>query len=247
MRYHIDTIPLWDAFRQGGECPLCTLESHLEEKLAAYHLGGAAMEPNERIATNHKGFCAHHFGMLLAKEQRLPLALVTHTHLAEKQSELFTLLDKLTANPGKKGLFGNAGSENIEPIVDWIETQTQSCIVCSHIHDIVTRYMETIAHMWKTDEEFRTLLSGGQGFCLPHFKKLLPVVSGKLSGDTRTQCLKTLCEQQKAALQRLDGELDWFTHKFDHKNANASWGTSRDALPRSLWKLKGLHFYQPKK
>ena len=30
MRYHIDTIPVWDAYRQDCECPLCVLENENE-------------------------------------------------------------------------------------------------------------------------------------------------------------------------------------------------------------------------
>ena len=30
MRYHIDTIPVWDAVKLDGECPLCALRRKLE-------------------------------------------------------------------------------------------------------------------------------------------------------------------------------------------------------------------------
>ena len=30
MRYHIDTIPLWDAMKLDGECLLCALERKTE-------------------------------------------------------------------------------------------------------------------------------------------------------------------------------------------------------------------------
>ena len=30
MRYHIDTIPVWDAVKQQGECPLCALRRRNE-------------------------------------------------------------------------------------------------------------------------------------------------------------------------------------------------------------------------
>ena len=30
MRYHIDTIPVWDAMKLEGECPLCALRRKLE-------------------------------------------------------------------------------------------------------------------------------------------------------------------------------------------------------------------------
>ena len=38
MRYHIDTIPVWDAMKLEGECPLCALRRKLE-------LGEASRRP----------------------------------------------------------------------------------------------------------------------------------------------------------------------------------------------------------
>ena len=83
MQMHLDTIPLWDSFRQGGECPLCNLSRYLEQSFLDIALGGAAMDPDIRIMSNEKGYCSKHFKSLFDMQQRLPLALITHTHLVE--------------------------------------------------------------------------------------------------------------------------------------------------------------------
>ena len=44
---------------------------------------------------------------------------------------------------------------------------------------------------------------------------------------------------EQAALERLEGELKHFTIMFDYRNAGADWGSSRDALPRVIAKLRG--------
>ena len=45
MRYHIDTIPVWDAVKTGGECPLCILRRQAERTDVDRFLGGSVMEP----------------------------------------------------------------------------------------------------------------------------------------------------------------------------------------------------------
>ena len=57
MRYHIDTIPLWDAMKLEGECLLCALERKTELGEAERYLGASVMEPDTRIQVNAKGFC----------------------------------------------------------------------------------------------------------------------------------------------------------------------------------------------
>ena len=45
----------------------------------------------------------------------------------------------------------------------------------------------------------------------------------------------------KENLARVQGDLDWFVDKFDYRNAGAPWKNSRDAVSRSMQKLKGLY------
>ena len=40
-------------------------------------------------------------------------------------------------------------------------------------------------------------------------------------------------------MQRLSDDLDWFCDKFDYRNKDADWRTSKDALPRGLQKAAG--------
>ena len=85
---HLDTIPILDAYRENGECPLCTLEDALEKQFLDVALGGAMMEPDTRVMTNEKGFCARHFSLMYGAQNRLSLALMTHTHLKDVMASL---------------------------------------------------------------------------------------------------------------------------------------------------------------
>ena len=88
MRYHIDTIPVWDAMKLEGECPLCALRRKLELGEVERYLGASVMEPDTRIQVNEKGFCARHHAMLFAASNRLGHALMLHTHLKETEKRL---------------------------------------------------------------------------------------------------------------------------------------------------------------
>ena len=70
MRYHIDTIPVWDAAKIDGECLLCALQRRVELQQIEYSLGASVMEPDVRIQVNKKGFCQHHQRMLFKGEVR---------------------------------------------------------------------------------------------------------------------------------------------------------------------------------
>ena len=93
MRYHIDTIPVWDALKQQGECPLCALRRSIEAADVDRFLGGSVMEPDTRVRVNEKGFCQRHHVLLYAQQNRLGHALMTHTHLKETAGKAHKLLD----------------------------------------------------------------------------------------------------------------------------------------------------------
>ena len=55
----------------------------------------------------------------------------------------------------------------------------------------------------------------------------------------------------KENMERLQEDVNWMIEKFDHRNANADWKTSKDAIQRGMQKLKGGYpadpVYQQKK
>ena len=79
-RYHIDTIPVWDALHKQEECLLCILRRQTEHLLADRYLGGSVMEPNTRIRVNEKGFCPAHHKMLFQRENKLGHALMARRY-----------------------------------------------------------------------------------------------------------------------------------------------------------------------
>ena len=40
---HLDTIPIWDAYKLNTECPICALEEACDQQFIDVALGGAMM------------------------------------------------------------------------------------------------------------------------------------------------------------------------------------------------------------
>ena len=95
MRYHIDTIPVWDAMKLDGECLLCALERKTELGEAERYLGASVMEPDTRVQVNEKGFCQHHHAMLFGMSNRLGHALMLESHMIETRQRTEAVYRKL--------------------------------------------------------------------------------------------------------------------------------------------------------
>ena len=88
MREDICSIPVSEVFAPKDGCPICRMVSTLEEHLVEYITGAAMMEPDVRQETNRTGFCPEHFRMMLARRNRLSVALTMESHLKELQQNL---------------------------------------------------------------------------------------------------------------------------------------------------------------
>ena len=226
MKYHIDTIPVWDAYKAEGECPLCDLEAQNEQMYVESFLGASVMEPAVRIEVNEKGFCGPHFAMMFSQKNRLGLALMTHTHLQESMKSLGGV------QPQKKGLFAKKNSTPDANVGD-------TCILCERLRTTMDRYLFTVLHLWKTDSAFKAALEGGKGHCLPHYHKLAQMAAQELPAGQGAEFIAMLDRVQEENMARIEKELEWFTLKFDYRNADAPWGNSRDAVERAINKLEG--------
>lgn len=225
MKYHIDTIPVWDAYHRETECPLCVLQAKAESDYVDLYLNGSVMEPDTRTEVNAKGFCPRHFGMLYQAQNALGLGLMTHTYL--KQT-----LDEWNKTAKRKGT-----KEDLRGLVRWLHAKTNTCVICEKTNAAMDRYAYTILHLWQHEGEFEEALAASKGFCLPHLGLMLNMAADTLPKAKAAAFLETILPIQQREMERIEGELWWFTQKFDHKNHDKPWGDSKDALPRAIQKL----------
>nr|MDD6335283.1 DUF6062 family protein [bacterium] len=250
MRYHLDTIPVWDAYKEKAPCPLCRLMDRAEKSYVDNFLGGSVMEPDVRIEVNQKGFCRHHFGLLYAQRNRLGVALMAHTHLGETLKDLDKRLDGalgavrrgvglfdsgVLAKANKNGALPQALNRLKEATAD----PGKTCIICERLEETLGRYVYTLMCMYENESDFRKAFAESSGFCLPHFAIVLDRAPQHLHGRRLEDFLTTLITIEKAHLHRLSDELYGYTQQFDYVNAGKDFSASRDAVPRTLNALRG--------
>lgn len=251
MKETIYTIPVSEAFEKPCECPICNLENRFENDRVNYYLGPSLMEPENRIETNEKGFCAKHFAMMYdTRTNRLGLGLILHTHLHEQNQNIEKLAhsagkQELKADGGKKSFFaarkGSGDSvKAADNLLKYIAKQEAECCICQDLVKTMDRYYDIILHMYFSEQDFRNRFEQGLGFCMPHFARLIQTAKSSLSGAKQEEFLGKLIQMQVANLKRIEGEVEWFTKKFDYRNQDADWGNSRDAVSRGIEKLTGL-------
>lgn len=235
MKQHIDTIPVWDAYRTDCECPLCHLKFINEKNYVDSFMGGSVMEPDVRVEVNKKGFCGHHFKLMLNNNNRLGVALMAHTYLRETMAKLGDTKMAVNEAPAKRGLFGRKAPA---PTTDF-SAITDSCILCDRLNTTMERYVYTIVYMWKHESAFKTAFENSKGLCLKHYAEVMNAAPEQLSGMELKQFTDKLNKIELDNLARLEQEIEWFTLKFDHKNADKPWGNSKDSLDRTVLKLRG--------
>ncbi len=238
MKYTLDTIPVLDAYRTGCECPLCKMRIQSEDSYVDSMLGAAYMEPDCRVRTNEIGFCTRHFELMYNRRNRLGLALMTHTHM----QEVIKSMESILAGEMPKGGFlaslsRSKNSEDSAPAK--IRARIGGCVICDDLNNALNRYAYTIAQLYFTHTEFKQLFDSSKGFCLPHLALVLEMAGKTLSAEQTKTFQKKVAEIELENLKRVEGELEWFTLKFDYRNTDKPWGNSKDAVERSINKLMG--------
>ena len=230
MAEKIYTIPINEAFdkaiqNEPCDCPFCLLQEMLEQNELEIIMGASMMEPDIRIETNKKGFCKHHFDQMYERGNRLGLALILESHIAEVEKKIFeggTLLD------GK--------GEKEQAKLDSLE---RSCYVCDRVNLSFLKMMDNMVYLWETEEDFREKFKKQKYFCLPHYKQLLEFGRNSLGKKQFAEYFKQAREIEKAYIAELGGDVSWFCKKFDYRYDSEPWYNAKDAIPRALAFLSG--------
>ncbi len=240
MKEQIDTIPVNEAFSAEDECPFCYLERQAEQRAIRYTLGPGAsyMEPDIRAVTDSQGFCRQHYKKMYDYGNSLGNALVMQTYYIGMRKELQNQMDSFKM-PDKRGLFSKKPDTEL-PIVQYLRQKNSSCYLCGKVAYNMRRYYATFFHQIK-EPEFRSKVENSKGFCLHHFQQLLENAQQKLPNGQITWFYTTVFNLMADHLARVQGDLDWFIEKFDYRNAGADWKNSKDAVSRSMQKLKGSY------
>jgi len=241
MKEKLYTIPMNDAINAGDECPFCFIERSVEQDLLDFVLGSGSsyMESDIRDMTDKAGFCRAHFKKMFDYGNTLGNGWILKTHYMAINKQMHEVFAKYT--PGKTALLDkfkkNASSPN--PIGVWTEEKKQSCYICSHFEETYARYLDTFFVLYKKDEAFRDKVKNSKGFCLPHFGDLCNEAEKQLSDKEKAEFFPAMFELMEKNMARLQEDVNWLVDKFDYRNKDADWKTSKDAIQRGMQKLKG--------
>ena len=233
MKYELETIPVWDAYRAASECPLCLLLRRAEAEFVRFYVGHSVMVPEMRVQVNDAGFCRVHFPMLLDGGNRLGLALITHTHLGELRKRLERHL--------LAGKSGGALKKEITRLATLVTEQLDRCLICDRLRDRFLRYAYTIVHLWQNDADFRTEFLASRGFCLDHLVGQLQMARDTLPGARLPAFVAETAELQGRAWDRLEGELLTFTGKFDYRSTGPTRPATKQSVADAIAKLTGAN------
>ena len=236
MKEKLYTIPVNDALSANDECMICNARRSLEQDAIDYAIGPGAsyMEADIREKTDAQGFCARHFQMMFDYGNSLGNALILSTHLHKQAAAIKK--EMLSYKGVRGGLFSKSSQSGVEKYIGDLEGK---CFVCEYYRDTYDRYIATFFYLYENDEQFRSKVRDGKGFCIPHMKELLQAAEKSLKGDMQDDFTKTLFEVQSRAFDRIEEDINWFVEKFKYENKDADWKESKDAIPRTIQKLVG--------
>ena len=235
MREQLYTIPVNEALDADCECPVCAMYQELEKASLEYTLGPSYMEDDVRMVTDKIGFCAPHAKELYRRQNRLGLALILKTHLDRTINDV----ERLSKGPVMGG--GLFKKKSDAPVVEYLKKINCSCFVCERVEHVFERYIATIFYLYEKEGDFRDKLSQCKGFCNEHYALLYEQAPLQLSGRYLDEFVEMLNEVYLSNLKRVRDDLEWFTDKFDYRNADAPWKNSKDALPRTILKTNSIH------
>ncbi|MBE6729886.1 MAG: hypothetical protein E7568_06615 [Ruminococcaceae bacterium] len=223
MRNDICTIPVNEAFEENDGCPMCRMYKTVENRITDYIMGAAMMEPDVRISTNEMGFCEKHYTNMMSKRGRLQLALMLESHIDEVGSKVL-----------KDNLVTLSKEDNVKKL-------NRSCFICSKIEWGFSRMLETIYRTYENDSDFRRMFDEQKMFCMPHFELLKSGANKKNMKVYHKDFLKNLNRITKGYCENLHKDMKHYCSMYDYRSGgkDANWGTSKDAVERTIAFLTG--------
>jgi len=230
MAEQLYTIPVNEAFDKEHECPVCLMHREIEKNVIDFVMGPSYMEDDVRSVTDRTGFCKEHVKMVYDKNNRLGMAWIFKTHMDKLEKDI----SKLQKSGPAGGFLKKSGGNKL---TEYLDSVCGSCYVCDRVDSTFERYIATIFHLWKSDEDFVVKYTKSKGFCLDHYNVLLKEGEKKLGGKNKEEFISATNKVFLDNLSRVRDDVAWFINKFDYKYKDEPWKEAKDSLPRAMIKL----------
>jgi len=242
VKESIYSIPIIDALNENSECCFCSIHSKEDQDAVKQMMGAAYMEDDIRMEVNSIGFCSHHFRQTYNVQNRLGLSLMVHTHLQQINKDLSNLVtDMPPKSKGKISFLGKVQEHPYIKLTEYLNNIDSSCYICNKVENTMKRYIDTFFFMWKREKELIDKVKNCKGFCMHHFSELLFESQKALSGKEFKEFTDVIVGIQMENLKRIEAEIEWFVKKFDYRFHDEPYGNSKDALPRSIFKISSTN------
>ncbi len=222
MKEVIYTIPINDAYDVKCGCPLCRIEKKLDNESLEYIMGAAMMEPDVRIETNRLGFCSEHFNAMLEMKNRLSLALMLQSYLAELQEKAF---------PTKTSFMSK---KEFEGVSAKLSEATQNCFVCSRVSEKLSQYMRNIIYLWQSNEEFREKTRMQEYFCPKHLSLLFESARQYLSKRSFGKFCDDHFIGTRKVLSSLSEDVTKFCNSYNYMFRDVPLGEAKVSVERTI-------------
>lgn len=244
MKEKLYTIPLNDAYNADDECPFCFVEREVERDLLDFTLGSGSsyMVTDVRDITDREGFCREHFKKMFDYGNTLGNAWILKTHYMNIRSQMNQAINDY--KPGKttlKSKFQKSDGSMKNSVAAWVKEKNDSCYICRSFKETYARYLDTFFYLFKNDPAFKEKVKNSKGFCLTHFGDICEGAEHELNDKQKQELFDIIFPLMNENMARLQGDVNWMIEKFDHRNKDADWKTSKDAIQRGMQKLKGGH------
>ena len=222
MDEKIYTIPVNEAFDEYDGCPFCRMRRTLEDNERELIMGASMMEPDTRIKTNKLGFCRKHYDKMFQMNNRLSLALMLESHLAEVSDKIVIWKNTLIGKDHTK-----KASENIREL-------KKSCYVCERTLEKFSKMMFCAVLLWNNTPEFKEKMLKQPYFCLEHAEEYLETARVKLDKKSFATFAEQLSSVQQRYMDSLREDVSWFCKKFDYRYENEPWGNAKNSVERAI-------------
>jgi len=201
-RKHITYYEVLEAFGTS-ECPICNLvDKSMRQRMDAL-LHEQVNDPGtRRKLVESRGFCAPHSRVFLELGHPLGVALI----------------------------FGDILDAVINDLERNSTKHTGKCPACQWAASDESRYLSVLAAHFD-DENMHDAIVNSRGFCLPHLRALMSLLSQAQRSDLRQIIISHLVS--------LRSELSEIVRKSDYR-CNEPFGQERDAWIRVVEKLSGV-------
>jgi hypothetical protein len=234
MKYELQTIPVWDALRKEGECPICNLMQAAEKDSLDFYTGSSVMNPETRVKVNTTGFCPHHLQLLAESGHPQSLAVMLRSVVQQRIADLEKPFSAIcSSKPGR------ATDKAISAFADSVFEHEQGCLICQRMENRLIRYCYTVAVLWDTDVEFRHVLEESKGFCLHHFVRILEISGKALPARTRAEFIHSMAMLEKKGLLHTADDVEWMTQMYKSENDGKDWNGCEDAHIRAAYRMIG--------